>query len=278
MPEDIQPPTKARAQLAAELSRLTRISGVTAVGLAKELGIGRATVHRVHAGQSVPSLPVIRKWLDLTDADGDTQRRVLDVAETVHRETVPWSELIGVRNNSIQDDIAEQERQSKQIRTFEPTVIPGLLQSPEYTRRLMPITSTGTADPELAVAARLRRQALLREPGRVFQFMVTESVMRTVPAGLAEEQARWMLDLAQLSTVDLRVVPRDAWVATPWHNFAIHDNTDGGRYVAVELIHGPADLHVEDDITWYLRLWDRLWLAAAHGDDAVELIRSLAAK
>lgn len=239
--------------------------------------ISKPTVYRIEAAQSVPSIPVVTAWLDATKADDAIRVRVLDVAERVHRETVPWGDLIGGQT-SLQNDVADDERLVLRSRNFQPTVIPGLLQVAGYTRRLVPITSTGQMDPEQVTADRQHRQRILREPGRSFQFVVAESVLHAIPADLADAQAAWIVDLAKLPAVELAVLPASAWVATPWHNFIVHETFDGGRYVTVELIHGAQHLVADDDVAWYVRVWDRMWAAAATGEHAVELVRSVTSR
>lgn len=223
--------------------------------------VSRATVFRIHGGQAVPALPVVKAWLDVTEADDPTRARVLDVLDVVHREMVSWRDYLGGRTD-VQDEIAVTEREAVRIRTFQPTVVPGLLQAPEYARRLAPISSTGEVDADVTAAGKLERQGILREQGRRFEFIVTESVIRGIPTDLADEQLEWMRRLAELPTVELRVLPDSAWVATAWHNFAILDTAEGHSYASVELIHGPFDAHAEEDVAWYLRLWDRLWDAS----------------
>jgi hypothetical protein len=233
--------------------------------------ISRPTVHRIDKAESVPSIPVVTAWLNATQADNETRARVLDIAERVHRETVPWADLIGDRT-SLQDDVAEREQTVVRSRNFQPTVVPGLLQFAGYTRRLVPITSSGLMDPEAVTLERQRRQSILREPGRSFQFIVAESALRGMPVDLADDQSAWMAQLAQLPTVDLAVLPLSAWVGTPWHNFVLHETSEGALYVTTELIHGAQQIVDDDDVAWYTRLWERLWAAAASGDEALALI------
>jgi hypothetical protein len=82
------------------------------------------------------------------------------------------------------------------------------------------------------------------------------------------------MQLCELPGVDIAILPADARVATPWHNFVIH-NVDGGgaSYVTSELIHGTQRLGEAEDVQLYRSLWDRLWSASAVDGDAVQLIR-----
>jgi hypothetical protein len=61
-----------------------------------------------------------------------------------------------------------------------------------------------------------------------------------------------MMQLCELPGVDIAILPADARVATPWHNFVIH-NVDGGgaSYVTSELIHGTQRLGEAEDVQLY---------------------------
>ncbi|WP_306292934.1 Scr1 family TA system antitoxin-like transcriptional regulator [Streptomyces tsukubensis] len=60
---------------------------------------------------------------------------------------------------------------------FQPSCIPGLLQTPEYVRGILKgwdLTEDALAK---MVGARLRRHDVLHDEGRSFHFLITESVL-----------------------------------------------------------------------------------------------------
>ena len=67
------------------------------------------------------------------------------------------------------------------VRVFEPSIVPGLLQSPDYTRHvfrgLAQLPGRGR-DIDEGVHARVRRQEILYQPGKDFRFLVTEAAMQ----------------------------------------------------------------------------------------------------
>ncbi len=87
------------------------------------------------------------------------------------------------------------------IRNFQPTVIPGLLQTAEYTRSVLALGKT--TDRAAALAARLERQQVLHEPGRRFEFVISEQVLRWAPGPLA--QAGQIDRLLSLMTLESRL-------------------------------------------------------------------------
>ena len=243
--------------------------------LAGILGISPATMSRIdNALGPVPGRKVIDAWLAQVGADASVRERVLALAEAAWAGATRWSDLFADRTH-LQDQARERESRSVLVRNFQPTVIAGLLQTPAYMRALFPIADrSGRLNTAAATQARLDRQQILHEPGRRFEFLMAEDVLRWAPAeGLMTAQRDRLTQLATLSTVAIGVLPRTNRAATPWHNFIVHTAADGREYVTVELIHGAEQLHDEAGVRLYLALWDDLWAAAATGDDAVELIR-----
>ena len=111
------------------------------------------------------------------------------------------------------------------VRVFEPSIVPGLLQSPDYTRHvfrgLAQLPGRGR-DIDEGVHARMRRQEILYQPGKDFRFLVTEAAMQYLicPRAVLRTQLVRLAVMSALPTVDLAVIPMDA--ALPhmfWHGF-----------------------------------------------------------
>jgi hypothetical protein len=58
----------------------------------------------------------------------------------------------------------------------------------------------------------------------------------------------------------------------PWHNFVVWHTVDGGRYVTTELFHGAQEVTDADSVGLFAEVWERLWAAAAHEDEAIAMI------
>jgi transcriptional regulator with XRE-family HTH domain len=241
--------------------------------MAERAGISQPTVVRIERAEAVPSMPVVRAWLEATNADLEVRERVTTLTDAIHVQTVRWPTLLTGRAHT-QDEVREREQESVLVRNFQPTVIAGLLQTPAYTRAILPLTGIDGLDQDATVATRLQRQQVLYDVGRRFQFIVTEPVLRWEPAdGVMTGQLDRITQLAELPAVDIAVLPESARVATPWNNFVMHQTADGTTYVTTELTHGTQRLVDEREVENYEGLWTRLWSASVTGDEAVRLIR-----
>jgi transcriptional regulator with XRE-family HTH domain len=250
-------------------------AGLSGRKLADLLGSNQGKVWRIDNGHQLPTIPLVEAWLDACHVEEPTRQQLLELAETVHGETRPWGDLLaGVSH--LQGIARRRENEPGLVRNFQPTIVPGLLQTPEYAARIIPLSDTmNVIDHDAALAARLQRQQVLYEDGHRFQFLLVESALRwSVNLGeVTSPQLDRIVSLSRLSTVDLAVVPVGQDVVIPWHNFVIWESADDDPYVTTELFHGEQQITTTEQVRPYLELWERMWKAAAVGDEAVELIR-----
>ena len=99
------------------------------------------------------------------------------------------------------------------VRNFQPGIIPGLLQTAEYARRIIEMSDiSGEGDHGAAVAARLDRQEALHDRNRHFEFLLTEAALRYRPGPpeVLTAQLDHLAALATLETITFGVIPADA--------------------------------------------------------------------
>jgi Predicted transcriptional regulator with C-terminal CBS domains len=265
-------PTSRRDRLRGELQRIRTVAGISGRDMGARLGITQATISRIERGETLPPIPIVRGWLDAAAKEQAERERLLDLAEAVHAETRGWAELLDNTGHTQQEALAA-ERAVARVRSFQPTVIPGLLQTPEYARAILAIGRT--RDVAAALATRIERQQVLYEEGRQFHYLIAEPVLHWPvggPAILAAQRDR-LVSLMRLPTVHIGIIPTTTAVAAAWNNFILWEPTEGRPYVTTELIHGAQEIHDTDRIELYETLWKQLSDIALTGDDAASAIR-----
>jgi transcriptional regulator with XRE-family HTH domain len=101
------------------------------------------------------------------------------------------------------------------FRDFQPQLVHGLLQTPDYARAVMNAVSPATHSPEeleRRVAARMIRQHVLRkETPPSLHFIIDQSVLERVVGTptIMRDQLRKLLELASNPAVTIQVLPRD---------------------------------------------------------------------
>ncbi|MDQ3708057.1 MAG: helix-turn-helix domain-containing protein [Actinomycetota bacterium] len=267
---------RERAELAAGLRRLRKQRGLTGQQLAESAGMSQSKVSKIETGKVLPSPQDVGVLADALGAQADLRAQLVRQAEDLLSEFTSWRILHRRGAEAKQVAVADVEASSRLVRIFQPTIVPGLLQTAEYARRILTeYNRSDSSDVSAAVAARLRRQELLYDDSRQFAFVLLEGALRT-PYGSAATmlgQLDRLVSLTSLSNVELGVVPWSAPLpAAPLHGFCIYDQ----RLVTVDMMTAEFTVHSAPEITRYEATFAAFRDAALIGPDARAYLRKLA--
>jgi transcriptional regulator with XRE-family HTH domain len=267
-----------RRRLAAELLRLRDQAGLSGRALAQRIGISQSKISRIEAGTTMPSMPEVTAWAKAVDADDATRDSLRTLTEAAYVEIHGWRELLRDRPH-LQDEIGHREAAAERVRTFQPSIVPGLLQTGDYAAQVFSMFQVPYAKADLAaaVAGRLERQAALRGGG-AFDFLVTEAALRWRPGprSLLVAQFERIVQLSTIDTVSVAVIPTDVTaVAAVPHGFVIYEH-HGFAYATVETIHANVEVTEPADVGLYYDQWIELGRMALHDDDARRFVAVLA--
>jgi transcriptional regulator with XRE-family HTH domain len=282
-----------RERLASELRRLRDLSGLSGRDLAGRLGISQSKVSRIESGATMPSLPEVRAWARAVSATEDTARRLVAITEEAFTQVQAWRSALRDRPH-LQGETLRREGRARRSQTFQPSVVPGLLQTAEYARRVFTLFGEvpyGSEELAAAVAGRLDRQLALYEDGRQFDFLITESALRWRPGPprLLLAQLDRIASLSTLENVRIGLIPSDVTAVTyTSHGFVIFDGGSDDAAsgadedapdpsVTVDVIHAVLHVSGPDDVELYRRRWQLLSEMALFGDQARAFLARLAA-
>ncbi|MEO5878483.1 MAG: helix-turn-helix transcriptional regulator [Streptosporangiaceae bacterium] len=262
----------SRDRLAAELSSLRRMSGVSGREMARQIGISQSKVSRVESGHTLPTITEINAWAHAVAATPRQHRLLIACAEGAFTEVTTWR--MGLRGRAhLQGAVQERESAASRLELYQPSVVPGLLQTPQYAQQIF--LRAGLAYPEdrlaQAVAGRMNRQLVLHEESRRFDFLISEAALRWRPGSDATHRAQ--LDrisaLSTLGNTGIGVIPLDSADA-PYasHAFKILHPLEGEPYVSVETTHAELTVHAAEDVQLYQARWEDLRRSALYGADA----------
>lgn len=271
-----------RELLAAELRRLRDLAGVSGRDLAQRIGISQSKVSRIESGAVVPSLPEVTAWGKELGVSAETADRLTTLIEAAYDEVHPWRSAVRQRRN-LQDNVHHLEATAARIATFQPALVPGLLQTAEYARRVIGMfhRQYDATDPAAEVAGRVNRQLALYESHRRFDFLITETALRWRPGPVATQLAQ--LDrIASVSTLDnvtVGLIPLGIEaVALTTHNFVVYEGEDDDTdaTVTVETIHADMTVDTAEHVALYRARWSELCRMALFGDNAREFLQGVA--
>jgi transcriptional regulator with XRE-family HTH domain len=269
-------------RLAGELRRLRDLSGLSGRELARRMGTSQSKVSRIESGTTIPSQPEVTAWASAIGASAEVHDSLVALAEAAFAEVQSWRDALRRRPHA-QDEIRALESRARMLSTFQPSLVPGMLQTAEYARRVfsfLPAT-LAVADIPAAVAGRLNRQLALYETDRKFSFLITEGALRWRP-GPPELMVAQLDRIASVSTLDnvsVGVIPLGAQAVTMLtHTFVIYDGWDEqDTLVEVDTIHAQLLVKRPGDVALYRQRWERLAQMAVVGEDAREFIGGLSA-
>ncbi|MEV4498568.1 helix-turn-helix transcriptional regulator [Micromonospora arborensis] len=228
MPPASPGPIMRRRRLGADLRRLREAAGLTGDQVIERIGWASASkLSRLENGRSRPDPQDVGVLLDLYGADAAVQEELLAFAEA--GDIKVWLKNFPVMTQQ-QRSWAELEAGCAEISEYNPVLVPGLLQTPEYAQvRIVSAreVSAGAGEPESGdepeteVQARMARQSLLtREPDAPRYTAVLEEAAlvgrRAGPPEVLREQLVQLCHLAQLPNVTLHVLLRDTQVGN-WY-------------------------------------------------------------
>ncbi|MEU6388253.1 helix-turn-helix transcriptional regulator [Streptomyces sp. NPDC046939] len=278
-------PAVRRRKLGAELRALRVEAGLTSGQAARLVGWHQSKVSRIETGRSGVKASDVLRLLDAFETV-DPHRRELIVALAGAEDAGGhhwWQAYRGLLPPSYRDFIS-LESQACRIRTLETSVVPGLLQTPEYARAVTRSVLPDMPEQhiEALVEVRLARQEVLRgQPPLQLSAVLDEGVLRREVggAGILRRQVAHLAEVAQMEHVRIQVLPFSAGghigLTGPFVVFSFPNTSD---LDVVVLDHLTSSLYLErkEDLTAYTDAFDALLLRALSPEDSLEFIAKIA--
>lgn len=235
---------------ASELRYARTKAGFSQDELASEIAYSSSLVAMVETGKRMPT----RDFAERCDKALNTNGLLTRMWPLVSREAVPsWFR-----------EWVEIEREASSLRSWDPLLISGLLQIPEYAhevlRRGQPAASS--IEIEQGVAARMERQRILdRDNPPLLLAVLDEGALRRKVASpdVMAKQLAHLLEIAQQPKSMIQVVPAEAGAHAGMAGTMIIASFDDGPDVAYldtavmgQLVERP------DDVAQVARLYDTL--------------------
>ncbi|MDO0912304.1 helix-turn-helix transcriptional regulator [Streptomyces sp. DT2A-34] len=264
--QDLKEKDSMLAFFGSEVQRLRGKKGASQDALAKATHCTRTLVNKIENAVRVPSKDFAKYADEFLDADDHLSRL--------------WPLVILYAYPSWFRPFVELEKQAAVIRTLEPTVVPGLLQTRGYARATLAVGRTNDIDTLLD--ARMERQAILERgnPPELWALM-DEAVLRRTVGGdrVMREQLQHLLNLSERPSIVIQVVPfgtgARAAAAGAFHTLTFEEGIKGAPTLPVvhvdgfprgQLLADPADFKAAE------RAYDLLMSDALSVRASIDLI------
>jgi transcriptional regulator with XRE-family HTH domain len=198
---------RARA-LSASLRKARLASGIGLRELGRMLSISHTDLSLWEHGHRVPNVEIVAMILAALRTVPEERERILDLARGAREPN--W---LAVGMPGLTQQLAgamESERAATAIIQWLPTIIPGLLQDPDYARAIMSMNGEDMTDIDRRMLVRIgRREVITRSDPVRFSALIGEAALRdpVVPPALMAEQLMHVVQLCERPNIDVWVVP-----------------------------------------------------------------------
>ena len=283
MPEYGSPAVRRR-RLAAELRRLRERAGFRGEQVAEQLGWSASKVSRIELHRTGIKQRDLRQLLDLYGVQDERHREsLIALAEESSKANRLDRATASLPEEYAASVIAEAEAQS--VWTWDPLIVPGLLQTADYARSVMSgwreMFPVPPGEIDRRVEARLLRQRVLaREPVFTLATVIDESVLArgVAPAPVMRAQLAHLVRQAQRPNITVRVLALTGQQsvltgAFTYMKFAQVHHVPMHDMVIVEHLTGSEQVEDENESYKYFTAFRALTDRALSERDSLRLIR-----
>lgn len=272
-------PTLRKRRLGRTLRAMREAAGVSREQVAEELDCSPWKIGRIETGHTGCRRGDLLTMLDLYNiTDTDQRNGLVQLArESRARRRSPHTDLPDPYLTLI-----ELEPDARSIRWYEPTLVPGLLQTEDYARAVIRGTRPDdrAEEVERRVKVRMERQRILHadEPPELWT-IVDEGVIRRIVGGPAvmREQCAHLLRLSDERIARIQVMPFDAGAheaSTGMFQLLRFADPDDPDVVYMESLAGDDCLDSPDTVARASLIFDHLCAQALSPEKSTDLIRA----
>lgn len=282
MPE-VRSPTLRRRELGARLRGLRLEKGLTVDQVAELLLCSPSKVSRMETGQRGATARDIR---DLCGIYGVTQQtQVASMMELAKEgKQQGWWQTYELDYFATYVGL---EQAATWLCYYQSSIVPGLLQTPDYARAMhqgsLPAEFT-TERADALIEVRLRRQQVLttRDPLLRLEAIIDEAVLHRVvgSSGVMAAQLRHLVEVGNMPNVTLRAIPFGAGAHPAMDNMfnILEFGEVAPRLVYVEGLMGWLFIEKERDVARYEQILEHLREIALDPKETIDLISKIGAQ
>jgi transcriptional regulator with XRE-family HTH domain len=198
-------PAVERALLSAELKRLRSVSGETQEAVATACEWSVAKFSRIENGTSSVRKADLEALLRHYSVDDE---HINELTQRAREARAPgwWEDYDFGADKGFEAYVGYEDGASS-IRMFQPLVVPGLLQVPQYTWQTMAAWGISAEVIKRGIELREERQRRVAARSPEQQYVLDEAVIRRPSGSAMREQLRHLIRISQKPNVVIRVIP-----------------------------------------------------------------------
>ncbi len=214
---------------------------MTGAEVAETLGMSASKISRIETGNRGLHVADVAALLGLYRVPERRREELLDLVGKADERG--WWQSQGTGLPELWKSLIDFESRATRIQNYEALVVPGMLQTADYTAAVISGINKAVTEAELGnlVASRMARQSLLRRFGLSFLAVIDEGALHRAigEPGVVRRQLRHLADIAEHPSITIRVVP----LATGAHAGL------RGPFVILDFADEPSIVHIENHAT-----------------------------
>jgi transcriptional regulator with XRE-family HTH domain len=276
------PPTPRSRRLGRELRRLRDGRGWTMDDAAKQLRCSTSRISRIESGDIKPRPGDVIELLMAYEVplEGEPGKSLLALTREL-RESGWWQRLDALSGRYA--TFIAYEAEAVELRNFEPTLIPGLLQTEAYAREVISVgrEMDGAAIQQLTEARVTRQEVLSRKPTPLRMHTILSEAALTMEVGSPEvvrEQLGHIVELSRLPNVTIQVLrfAAGAHIATRGGFAVLSFERDEPPLGYIETLAGELFLESPKEIERLNTVYDHLKTLAMSPAESINFVRERA--
>jgi transcriptional regulator with XRE-family HTH domain len=203
-------PTVARWELSLRLRERRLDLGLSAIDVAKKLGVTRNYISLVENDKTVPAEDKLQEFLDALSMDPEEQQKMFELRD-ISRQRGWWMDYASLFPEEKIVKYFGLEHGASTLNAYEGQMVNGLLQTEAYTRELMmadPLLSEVQIE-RLLLARRRRKERLIGVDPLQATIVMSETVLHQVVGTVQtlSGQLGHLLEVSERDNIDIRIVP-----------------------------------------------------------------------
>lgn len=275
-------PTVRRRRLGAELKRLREKAGVKMEEAAERIGGDKPKISRQENGRQGVSKLEIEALLALYGVSDERLRTALTTLAREGRRKGWWAQYSDILPAGFQERLSI-ESDAARILTFQPMLVPGLLQTVEYATEVIRSVDKDVTEEKrdsYIEVRRARQEIFTRDNPPQYVCLLDEAVLRREVGGPAVMAAQLdkILEMNNPPKLTIQVVPfSQGWHAGADGAFNIYSYPDPMDLDVVNLDYLDGALYLEEDqpVGRYQLAFDELRATALASRQSMELISAV---
>lgn len=276
-------PTVHSRRLGHALKRLRLAARLDQEHAAEAVACSTAKISRIESGAVSARVGDVRVLLDLYGVESAEERVRLETLARNSNKRGWWLNFeFQAPSMERLGDYLSLETDATYIRTWQPVFVPGLLQTPEYTRALTEANpeALGEGAAEAIATVRQERRRVFEESGARYAAVIWEPALTSpMPSALVHRaQLAHLMEMAEQPKKTIQVLPHSEWAAArvaPAFVALSYANEAAPDVIVQDTMVNSVIVDDQEDMVGYVHAFDALRSAALTPGQSVAFIRKI---